>query len=144
MEEEEAPPGPQIDVSALEISPPGECNIEAPLGLGMRFSNNMDLASHVWRLRYQVDTSKRRKIVEIGETAVSDYPAGVHNSMVFSADSGFDVSNLPPEFQTTKDGLLTAHLVGPDGREVASVNMVVQIFIGADGTLKRYIFNPLE
>merc|ERR1719162_1279807 len=103
----------------------------------------MDLPGHWWRLRYTVDTSKKRKIVEIGLTPAQDYPAGVHNTMTFSCEAGLDLSEMPADM-LARDGLLTADLVGPAGNEVFGVNMVVKIYAGADGAWKRFIFNPLE
>lgn len=75
-----------------------------------------------WVVKFLVDSSHKRIIKILGETAVDDYPEG--DSEMFFSVGGIDVSGIP-ESTLTNSGLLMASLM-VDGEEVASVNMVRQ------------------
>mmetsp|Transcript_44626 Transcript_44626/g.128051 ORF Transcript_44626/g.128051 Transcript_44626/m.128051 type:complete len:142 (-) Transcript_44626:64-489(-) len=141
MEDEGPPPGPNIDVASIEITPAAECPFEEQLNVVMQFSTDTPLENYCWRFSYTVDTSKRRKIIDLGCTEYASYPPGLH-AMSFSAER-FDIAGVPEDVRTQVNGLLAAVLTGPSGEEAMTVNMVVQIYV-RDGMLQRYIFNPLE
>eukprot|EP00405_Crypthecodinium_cohnii_P004111 CAMPEP_0194764924 /NCGR_PEP_ID=MMETSP0323_2-20130528/23997_1 /TAXON_ID=2866 ORGANISM="Crypthecodinium cohnii, Strain Seligo" /NCGR_SAMPLE_ID=MMETSP0323_2 /ASSEMBLY_ACC=CAM_ASM_000346 /LENGTH=167 /DNA_ID=CAMNT_0039693177 /DNA_START=68 /DNA_END=569 /DNA_ORIENTATION=+ len=142
-EEEEdtgPPPGPVVDVSAIALSPEGESRFEDPLDIVMNFSTDTTLDSFCWRFSYTVDTSRKRKIIDLGSTDLVCYPEGAHQ-MAFSAP-GFDINAVPNDIRTQVNGLLACVLTGPNGEEVMTVNMVVQLYM-KEGMLMRFIFNPL-
>eukprot|EP00747_Dinoflagellata_sp_TGD_P218554 gnl/TRDRNA2_/TRDRNA2_90781_c0_seq1.p1 gnl/TRDRNA2_/TRDRNA2_90781_c0~~gnl/TRDRNA2_/TRDRNA2_90781_c0_seq1.p1 ORF type:complete len:143 (+),score=22.14 gnl/TRDRNA2_/TRDRNA2_90781_c0_seq1:65-493(+) len=138
---EEGPVGPLIDVTAIEISPEGECTFEEELGLAISFSTDTPLMGYCWMVRYVVDTSKKRKIVDLGATELADYMPGAH-AMVFSCPR-IDVSGVPDDVLSQRNGMLMAVLTGPAGEEAMAVNMVVQV-TARDGILCRMVFNPME
>lgn len=78
-EEDECPPGPRVDVERIELTPPAECAFEEAFGLVMEFSMDTPLVDHCWRLSCTVDTSKRRKILDLGATEAASYPPGAHS-----------------------------------------------------------------
>eukprot|EP00440_Ansanella_granifera_P062772 gb/GFBE01068065.1/.p1 GENE.gb/GFBE01068065.1/~~gb/GFBE01068065.1/.p1 ORF type:complete len:144 (+),score=28.62 gb/GFBE01068065.1/:1-432(+) len=141
-EDEEAPAGPQIDVTSISINPAEESAFEDGLGLAIGFNTDTDLVGFCWRVSYVVDTSKRRLIVEAGCTEIADYGVG-HNAMTFTADP-LDMATVPEAIWKQTNGLLVATLTGPAGEEVCAVNMVVQIRVDENGLLRRFIFNPMD
>eukprot|EP00927_Polykrikos_kofoidii_P081022 TRINITY_DN7811_c0_g1_i1.p1 TRINITY_DN7811_c0_g1~~TRINITY_DN7811_c0_g1_i1.p1 ORF type:complete len:146 (-),score=18.57 TRINITY_DN7811_c0_g1_i1:181-618(-) len=134
------PVGPVIDVIAMDISPEGESAFEDGLGLAISFSTDTTLVSYHWNFTYMVDTSKRRKIIDIGSTPVTDYLAG-GNSMTFSCPP-FSAEFVPEDVRASKNGLISAILTGPDGAEAMTVTMVVQVTPG-DAGLRRTVISPL-
>eukprot|EP00418_Pyrodinium_bahamense_P022394 CAMPEP_0179143704 /NCGR_PEP_ID=MMETSP0796-20121207/69149_1 /TAXON_ID=73915 /ORGANISM="Pyrodinium bahamense, Strain pbaha01" /LENGTH=143 /DNA_ID=CAMNT_0020843787 /DNA_START=56 /DNA_END=487 /DNA_ORIENTATION=- len=141
-EEDPGPTGPQIDVTGIEITPKDVCAFEEELGLGITFSTDTALTGYSWRVSYVVDTSKRRMIIGIGATEPSSYAPGT-NAMAFTCPR-FDVSGVPESIQSQSNGLLMAVLTSPEGFEAMTVNMVVQVGKKEDGTLTRWIINPMD
>ena len=75
----------------------------------------------------------------MGETPIEDYPDG-DSDMNFHVDS-IDISGIPPS-TLTNSGLLMA-IFCVDGEEVATVNMVVNVF-KRDGQIVREILSPMD
>jgi len=74
----------------------------------------------------------------LGETPVEDYPDG-ESEMRFDLDR-IDIEGIAPS-ALTNSGLLMALLM-VNGKEVATVNMVVQVY-EKDGIVFRDILSPL-
>lgn len=89
-----------------------------------------------------VDTAKRRYIVQVGSTEAADYAPGM-NAMTFLAE-GLSIDEVPKALWQQSNGLLQLALTSPSGEEVMAVNMVVQIRVDETGSLRRFIFNPME
>eukprot|EP00928_Gymnodinium_smaydae_P076405 TRINITY_DN59439_c0_g1_i1.p1 TRINITY_DN59439_c0_g1~~TRINITY_DN59439_c0_g1_i1.p1 ORF type:complete len:142 (-),score=36.50 TRINITY_DN59439_c0_g1_i1:91-516(-) len=139
---EELPPGPQIDVTRLEISPPGICRYGQDVKLQIWFSSNTPLPSFYWRVTCMVDTTRRRKIIDLGNTPLVDYPDG-ENYMEFDYP-GQKEEELPEDLKKARDWMLSATLTSHAGEEYMSVNMVVKISEDEHGQLYREIFNPMD
>merc|ERR1712129_500906 len=130
-----------VQVESITLNPATECSFIDPFELKIVFSTDRELQSYCWKLSYTVDTSKRRKIVELGNTDLVTYPPG-RWEMSFVAPA-FDPAELPADIVTQLNGMLSAKLTGPSGEEPMTVNMVVQVQPAADGSFIRQIFNPL-
>jgi len=126
----------------VDLNPAEECAFEDGLGLAIGFTTDAPLSGYSWRVSYVVDTSKRRVIVDLGSTEVADYAPG-HNAMTF-AGAGLDINEVPKAVWQQSNGLLALTLTGPAEEEVMTVNMVVQIRVDETGSLRRFIFNPME
>mmetsp|Transcript_55893 Transcript_55893/g.103459 ORF Transcript_55893/g.103459 Transcript_55893/m.103459 type:complete len:139 (-) Transcript_55893:75-491(-) len=130
-----------VALTSLQLQPEGECAFEEPFRLQANFETQTTLLAHQWQVRYVTDTAKRRKIVELGNTAVVDYTPGSH-TMEFSLDE-FNIEGIPADVLMQRNGLLVLALTGPAGEEPLTVNMVVQVQATPNGW-RRVIFNPLE
>ncbi|CAE7942571.1 Pol, partial [Symbiodinium necroappetens] len=84
------PPEPAVEVTSVDLNPTEECAFEEGLGLAIGFTTDAPLPGYCWRVSYVVDTSKRRVIVDLGSTEVTDYAPG-HNAMTF-AGAGLDIN----------------------------------------------------
>eukprot|EP00931_Biecheleriopsis_adriatica_P082927 TRINITY_DN56421_c0_g1_i1.p1 TRINITY_DN56421_c0_g1~~TRINITY_DN56421_c0_g1_i1.p1 ORF type:complete len:146 (+),score=22.72 TRINITY_DN56421_c0_g1_i1:62-499(+) len=141
-EEDEGPSGPNIEVTSIDLQPAEECAFEDGLGLTMNFTTDAELSNFCWRVRYVVDTSKKRLIVDVGSTDPLTYPPGTW-AMEFSSPP-LDLASVPQALYSQTNGLLVAALTGPAGEEVFAANMVVQIRVDESGQLRRFIYNPMD
>ena len=130
---------PKIEITKIKIKPNEIVDISAPLDLNISFELDRDVVAAYWIIRFLVDSSENRIIKILGETPVEDYPDG-DSDMNFHIDK-IDVSGIPPS-TLTNSGLLMA-IFCVDGEEVATVNMVVNVF-KRDGQIVREILSPME
>ncbi|CAD7940390.1 unnamed protein product [Amoebophrya sp. A120] len=139
-------PEEEIDVVGVDISP-NDCALEDPLTIRLRFTHPFAIPNARWRIRFSVDTAKKTKIVEFGETEqVAEYPATV------SPDSANEVvwhiENLEMPEKLAKDvlknvGLLVFSLMRDDD-SLLDVNFVTQVSTDpATGGLIRNILSPI-
>jgi len=63
------------EVTSVDIQP-NACGVRDPLAIKMEFDHAEQLESVHWRIRYVVDTVKKRKIYELGETEKTTYSGG--------------------------------------------------------------------
>merc|ERR1712129_171521 len=145
-EADERPPGPQVEITSIELQPDAECAYEEGFGVAIGWNSDTPLYHACWRFRYMVDTSKKRKYIDLGATDAAHYGVG-HNGMAFSLPR-FDLasSGIPADMLRAQDGLLSAVLTGSDAAgqvaEVFTVNFVVKMWSNEHG-LRRFIFNPM-
>eukprot|EP00930_Biecheleria_cincta_P070722 TRINITY_DN58337_c0_g1_i1.p2 TRINITY_DN58337_c0_g1~~TRINITY_DN58337_c0_g1_i1.p2 ORF type:complete len:146 (+),score=40.43 TRINITY_DN58337_c0_g1_i1:102-539(+) len=142
-DEEDHPTGPTITMTSVAMNPEEECAFEMGLGLAMGFTTDTDLPDFRWEMRYVVDTPKKRLIIEVGSTDPTTYPVGPNEMQIVLP--ALDMSIVPEAMMRAGNGLFVAALTGPEGQEIMAVNMVVQITVDeATGTLRRFIYNPME
>lgn len=108
--------------------------------MSIKFNASRDIIAGYWSIKLLVDSAYHRIIKILGETTPEDYPDG-ESDMEFFIQT-IDVSDIE-QSKLTNSGLLIASLF-VDGEETISVNMVVNVFQGNDGTIMREILNPLE
>jgi hypothetical protein len=111
---------PKINILSIKINPHEEVEFTSSLQLKIAFELDRDVVAAYWVVQFLVDSSHKRVIKVLGETAVEDYPDG-ESDMSFSVDQ-IDVTGISPS-TLTNSGLLMAKFM-VDGDEVASVNMV--------------------
>ncbi|OMJ79783.1 hypothetical protein SteCoe_20133 [Stentor coeruleus] len=114
-----------------EVSPLG-----GPVNISMDFYSPLVLNSAVWKVFYQIDTIRKRKMFEVLSLDPRDFSAGV-NGIIF---------NLPPiqigDTQSLTAGVLVLTLsMGTE--ELLGINMIVQV-TQKDGQIFKTIFSPLE
>eukprot|EP00946_MAST-07B_sp_MAST-7B-sp1_P002299 g2299.t1 len=147
--EEGAPPA-VIDVTDIRVdeasgpsSGAGPMDLDAALHLEIDYGSDRDLCDARWSVAFVVDIVSKRYIVDLGVQERVQVREGT-NSFVFSLDS-LDVSRVKRKHLLNNAGLLVATLVTGDGRDVISVNLVVQTAHSKDrDTLLRHILNPLR
>eukprot|EP00164_Ancoracysta_twista_P009324 GFYU01013759.1.p2 GENE.GFYU01013759.1~~GFYU01013759.1.p2 ORF type:complete len:135 (+),score=40.04 GFYU01013759.1:52-456(+) len=127
-----------IDVRSITIEP-NECEISERLTIHMEFESRVEIQNGRWELKYVVDYTGKRKIIECGHADNVQYTAGPA-SFTFEIPS-IDVSSVK-ESLLRNVGLFMATLVEGD-RELVQISMVTQVH-QQDGRLFRTIFNPLE
>jgi hypothetical protein len=130
---------PQVNIIEIEISPNKPVEITSSLSLKMKFELDRDVIAAYWIVKLLVDSAHSRIIQILGQTDVEDYPDG-ESDMSFSVDS-ISVDNIPPSTLANSGLLMAVFMV--DGEEVATVNMVVQVY-KKDGMIIREILSPLE
>lgn len=129
---------PIVNVTDIQLSPSGPCPISSPLELSMKFVLDRDAVAAYWVIQFLVDACYSRLVRVLGETPVEDYPDG-ESEMRFNLDC-IDFEGIVPS-ALTNSGLLMALLM-VNGKEVATVNMVVQVY-EKDGIVYRDILSPL-
>lgn len=117
------PEPPKIDVTSVKFDPV-EAELTAALRLNIVFELDRDAVAAYWVVQFLVDSSHRRIIKILGETPVEDYPDG-ESEMSFSVDD-VNVSGISPSTLANSGLLMAIFMV--DGEEVASVNMVLNIY----------------
>jgi hypothetical protein len=130
---------PQVNVINIIIGPKGIVPISSPLDLRIKFELDRDAVAAYWTVQFLVDSSHSRLIKVLGETPLEDYPDG-ESDMTFHADT-IDVGGIEPSSLTNSGLLMAVFMV--NGKEVATVNMVVQVS-KRDGEIVREILSPLE
>ena len=130
---------PKIEITKIKITPNEIVDISSPLDISINFELDRDVVAAYWVVRFLVDSCEKRIIKILGETPIEDYPDG-DSDMNFHVDC-IDVSGIPPS-TLTNSGLLMA-IFCVDGEEVATVNMVVNVF-KRDGQIVREILSPME
>ena len=131
----------RIDVVRVDFGEDGgrECPVDASLQLRIVFELDRDVIAGYWEVKFLVDSCDARIVKVLGETAVEDFPEG--ESDIFFTCPSIDLSGIPPS-ALTNSGLLIAAFMA-DGKEVAAVNCVVNVFKGPGGGIVREILNPL-
>ena len=146
-----------FEVTALSIEP-NDCDLQAELNLTIEYESTAELTGATWNFQYMVDSVRKRHIIKLGSIEDQDIKIG-HNSCEFHVDS-VNVSGIRPS-RLANVGLLSATLTTRQGKEVLTINMVVQVAKSEDnnnggggGSKKsgdddipnftRCIFNPLE
>jgi hypothetical protein len=130
---------PQVNIIEIEILPKKPVEITSSLSLKMKFELDRDVIAAYWIVKLLVDSAHSRIIQILGQTDVEDYPDG-ESDMSFTVDS-ISVDNIPPSTLANSGLLMAVFMV--DGEEVATVNMVVQVY-KKDGMIVREILSPLE
>eukprot|EP01038_Epipyxis_sp_PR26KG_P016465 gene16465-22460_t len=130
---------PQINVTSIQLDPSGPVELSSPLQLKIIFELDRDAIAANWIIQFLVDSTHNRIIKILGETPLDDYIEGSESEMEFNIPF-IDVSGIPPS-TLTNSGLLMAKLM-LGGEEVASVNMVVNVY-KQDGKIVRDILNPI-
>ena len=113
----------------------------APIAIEMDWSVSEALAGASWEVKYIVDMTAKRHIVELGATAAEDFAAGAHKFRFHVA--GLDLTGVKPSWLNNV-GLLLAVLKGGGGEEIFQINCVTQVRKGEDGDLLRTVLSPLE
>lgn len=138
MEEREV-----LRVNELVIEPNGNCPLNAPLSVSMKYTMLEPVAGAVWEMVYEADFTNKRQTIPIYTAPVLDLTIGEHtfHHAVPSVNTG-----AVKEKYLLQVGVLKLTLRGNNGTEnVTSVNMVTQVSRDpATGTLLRNIMNPLE
>ncbi|CAD7976551.1 unnamed protein product [Amoebophrya sp. A25] len=144
---EEQPPtsvAPEVDVVSVDIEP-NNCDLAAPLQIMLRFSHETAIPEARWRIRFTVDTLKKQKIVDFGETETRDYPAAASSSSANEVRWGVENLEMPPKLAKDVlkyDGLLVFSLMQNDS-VLLDVNFVTQVSENSDGTMTRTIMSPV-
>eukprot|EP00708_Paratrimastix_pyriformis_P006712 GAFH01006096.1.p1 GENE.GAFH01006096.1~~GAFH01006096.1.p1 ORF type:complete len:151 (+),score=24.58 GAFH01006096.1:26-454(+) len=140
----ETPPPdlPVIQVRTANLVP-NECPINERIDLAFDFSTDKPLINAVWRLKFIIDVSYRRHVVELTTLPARDFPVGDHHvefhvpsldTTGFKQDTLLNVGMLTASLNITKDG---ADL------NILDFNMVTQI-MKKGGQLIRSVLNPLD
>jgi len=131
----------RIDVVSVDFGKGGgdECPVGAPLEVTIVFELDRDVIAGYWEFKFLVDSCAARIVKVLGETAVEDFPEG-ESDVCFRCTS-IDLSDIAPS-ALTNSGLLIAAFMA-DGKEVAAVNCVVNVFKGPGGDIVREVLNPL-
>ena len=114
-----------------EVSP-----ISGPVRIIMDWVSPRDLSGAVWKVFFQVDTIRKRKLLEVMSLPPSDYISGVNNLVI-------DIPSIEVESaHNITAGILVLSLSLQD-EELLGINMIVQIML-KEGNLFKTIFSPLE
>jgi hypothetical protein len=114
-----------------EVSPLG-----GPVRISMDFYSPLVLNSAVWKVFYQIDTIRKRKMFEVLSLDPRDFSAGI-NSITFNLPS-MQIEGT----QSLTAGVLVLTLsMGTE--ELLGINMIVQV-TQKDGQIFKTIFSPLE
>ena len=106
----------------------------------MAYCLSAPLPGAVWEVRYLVDMTAQRHVIELGATSAADQEAGPH-TFDFRVD-GINLEGIK-EIWLNNVGLLTAVLKGTGGEEVFQISMVTQIKKVGDA-FHRTVLSPLE
>jgi len=133
------PPMAAITVTRCDISP-NDCPITAPLDVAVEFTTDRPIKEGVWKLRYEVDYTGNRHIIDVAQTAPQPYAAGKTHQVAFQVPR-INVDGIK-ERSLLNMGLLRATL-SDGGAHVSDLTMVVQVTKeGAD--LLRRVLSPVE
>ena len=114
-----------------ETSPLG-----GPVRIYMEWISPYDLDDAVWKVFYQVDTIRKRKMLEVLSLPSTHFVSGVNNLAL-------DIPSIDVEgSQSITAGVLVLTL-SQRTEELLGINMIVQV-IQRDGQLFKIIFSPLE
>lgn len=133
-------PPPTVTIQHTDCQPDDNCPVTAGLRLEIDFELSAPLKGASWEVRYLVDSMVRRHVIVLGETRERLYAEG-DNSMSFEVPE-IDVSEVR-RGALANAGLLSAELRDGGGREVFTLNYVVQVRPEGEGFV-RTIYNPLE
>jgi len=139
-ESKSSPPSIVVDILSCDCQPVDDCEVTDGLDLEVDFDLSENLSEATWEMKYLVDSMRKRHVIALGETEMTNYEAGP-NSFLFSVD-GIDVKNIKPG-ALTNAGLLSCVLKDGEGEEVFCLNFVVQVRHEGDKFV-RTIFSPLE
>ncbi|ACO65026.1 predicted protein [Micromonas commoda] len=112
----------------------------AELNLEVDFKLSEPVEGACWRVKYTVDMTEMKFVVEVGETEKKNYEAGAH-TMRFHSD-GIALGDVKKSWLNNV-GLLTASLTSGE-EDIAQICAVTQVTKGADGKLQRRMMSPLE
>jgi hypothetical protein len=133
-------PLPVVDVVSIEFEPTGVSPVAGSLELRIRFELDRDVVAGFWVVQFLVDSCDKRIIKILGETEMEDYPDG--DSEMYFRTATVDLSGVEPSSLTNSGLLMAIFMV--DGKEVCTVNMVVNVFKNGSGDIVREILSPLE
>eukprot|EP01027_Heterolobosea_sp_BB2_P007378 GEZU01010987.1.p1 GENE.GEZU01010987.1~~GEZU01010987.1.p1 ORF type:complete len:134 (+),score=39.12 GEZU01010987.1:43-444(+) len=130
---------PTINVKKLHIGP-SNCPLEEKLNVSIDYSTDQPIENAKWMLKYVVDYTNKRHIIELGKADIGKLEAGDHN-WSFTVEE-INVTGVKTSVLLNV-GLLFAVLY--DGNdEVLQISAVTQVFRNAsDQKLYRNILNPL-
>lgn len=106
----------------------------------MAYSLDAPLPGAVWEVRYLVDMTAQRHVIELGSTPTADLAAGPH-PFDFRVEA-IDLEGVKSSWLNNV-GLLTATLKDSSGEEVFQISMVTQISKVGDA-FHRTVLSPLE
>jgi hypothetical protein len=107
-----------------------------PVRIIMEWVSPKDLNGAVWKVFYQVDTIRKRKMFEVVTLDPSNYNAGLNSLLI-------DMPSIEIEsIQNLTAGMLVLTL-SEEAEEILGINMIVQV-MQKDGQLFKTIFSPLE
>lgn len=140
-----------VEVRAIAVSPEISA-VDAPLTLRVSFALAAPLKAAAWRVAYTVDVAGRqqRHVIELGGSeGEADLEAGAHEWEHTVERMDVKAAGVKPKHLLRNVGLLSASLAaaGADGgrrEDVLEIRLVTQVAKGADGSLVRTVFNPLE
>jgi hypothetical protein len=131
---------PRMVVLSVDLGSATEVPVSSALEIKIAFELDRDVIAGFWTVKFLVDSCDARIVKGLGDTNVDDYFEG-ENDMYFSCES-IDLSGISPSV-LSNSGLLICTFMA-DGREVAAVNCVVNVFKSArTGELVREILSPL-
>eukprot|EP00003_Mantamonas_plastica_P019697 TRINITY_DN32011_c0_g1_i1.p1 TRINITY_DN32011_c0_g1~~TRINITY_DN32011_c0_g1_i1.p1 ORF type:complete len:131 (+),score=42.87 TRINITY_DN32011_c0_g1_i1:45-437(+) len=129
---------PEITVTNIDILT-NDCLLTDPLELNIDFTCNETIKGAVWEVKYLVDYTGKRHLIEIDTTEGVDYEEG-ENSFGFKCDA-LAVEGV--KRSTLKNMGLFLLTMKQGDEEVIQISLVTQV-TKKDGELYRLMFNPLE
>lgn len=114
-----------------DVSPLG-----APVKIMMEWVSPCELSGAVWKVFYQVDTIRKRRLLELVSLGPENFLSGVNTLAVEIPSIDVDAS------QNITAGILVMSLAR-DQEELLGINMIVQVMV-KDGVVYKTIFSPLE
>ncbi|KAL9645404.1 hypothetical protein ABK040_002603 [Willaertia magna] len=131
-----------LDVKEVKIEHGENCLLEENFKLIIKFTNNCNIEKCSWDLKYFVDMTNKRHIIDIGKSeTINCYEKDKENIFEYSVDE-IHLEGIPKNLLNNV-GLLVATLY-KEQNEVFKLSMVVQVEKKEDGKLYRTILNPLE
>eukprot|EP00992_Anisonema_acinus_P009889 TRINITY_DN6087_c0_g1_i1.p3 TRINITY_DN6087_c0_g1~~TRINITY_DN6087_c0_g1_i1.p3 ORF type:complete len:144 (+),score=65.18 TRINITY_DN6087_c0_g1_i1:37-432(+) len=128
-----------INVTKCEITP-NDCPLTDPLSIAIEFTTDKDLDSGIWALKYEVDFTGNRHILDVATMPPTPYPANAPHRFTFSVPK-VDVAGVK-EKSLLNMGILRA-VLSNGAEHVSDITMVVQVAKPGD-VLMRRIISPLE
>ncbi|KAL0479868.1 hypothetical protein AKO1_007379 [Acrasis kona] len=131
---------PNINVTRVSTQP-NECLIEEQLNIEIDFTTDRTIENGVWEIKYNVDFSSKRHIIEVGKSEAKRYEANVPHTFSHHVDklnldgiSSSLLNNMGLLLATLKDG----------SSEIFQLSCVVQVTKGENKSFIRNVLNPLE
>eukprot|EP01006_Ploeotia_vitrea_P027229 TRINITY_DN60081_c0_g1_i1.p1 TRINITY_DN60081_c0_g1~~TRINITY_DN60081_c0_g1_i1.p1 ORF type:complete len:132 (+),score=22.98 TRINITY_DN60081_c0_g1_i1:105-500(+) len=128
-----------VTVTKIDVSP-NNCPISEKLDLTVTFKVDKPVQQGVWQLKYEVDYTFKRHILDVANAEAKDYAAGEHT--VSLSVPSLDVSGVKRKTLLNMGLMRLVFLSG--GEHISDVNMVVQVTEGPEDALLRNIMSPLE
>jgi len=133
---------PTITPTLVEASP-NDSALEAPLCLRVRFNTDADIAAARWTVRYLVDMTGRRHVVEVGEDkGPLSYSASGEHEWQLNVP-GIDLTGVKKSWLQNVGLLLVCMLDAGTGEEIVQISCVVQVAKRGDEHV-RTIMSPLD
>eukprot|EP00793_Prasinoderma_coloniale_P003849 PRCOL_00003226-RA len=133
---------PVITPTVVEATP-NECALDAPLTLRVAFTTDEDIAAGRWEVRYMVDMTGRRHIVEVGKSdGATAYAAGTPHEFTISVPT-IELTGVKKSWLQNAGLLLACLIDDASGDEIVQISAVVQVVKKGD-VYERTIMSPLE